>query len=556
MKRLSIPCMVLLLVVPTMVYCVASARAQKPSADVTTEPCPITEIGREVTADHEWYRYQGEDSTLLDKEGMNPLCGQTCVAMAIQFVTGEEVPLKLILEDIPWGTTDTNDLVKGLEKHGIGHTRIANGDMAKIEAAVNISGHIVIMWLKMSEITPGLDYNTVREQSAPGYRCGKYIPYGLGHWVIVKGISTDRKWVKVYDPDAFINGKGSPYWYSDGTAKGKDRYYPYSDLQNAHRGVGGLDDSIEILPESSCPPGGGAIATLYSNRDYRCEPSQNDPGFRALAKPEWQNCTGGFDDRASSLRVPEGWSVRVWELPDRRGGTACFSANQPALDGKFDNCALVDNAISSFQVYDVPGCGAEPPLHDLRAELIRGSSYQFVQPGQPFELTVEFQNTGDVAWIPGGEYALVRTDGESLGVIAPLVVITDICPGRIAELVLPMVAPNQLGHVQTEWHMAREGKPFGGGYRCQIFVIPDLAKGLDPGQLIDELTREIKRQIAERAAEIIQQITQGLLRWAVQAIGDIWEGFARECCGVTALGPFAILATIWGKSLSRIAKRK
>jgi hypothetical protein len=110
-----------------------------------------------------------------------------------------------------------------------------------------------------------------------------------------------------------------------------------------------------------CPESGGVI--LYQGSDYDCGYEGEESGWIRRDTPGWQNLPTNFNDRASSLRVPEGWSVKLYEHIDRQGASVCRSADDANFRGQtFDgsNVSLNDEA-SSFEVFDNPTCGATPP---------------------------------------------------------------------------------------------------------------------------------------------------------------------------------------------------
>ena len=83
----------------------------------------------------------------------------------------------------------------------------------------------------------------------PAFNRDKYIKYYGKHILVVKGISDDGQWIIVYDPNVFgePGPNNSKYWYSNGIAKGKDRYYQFSEFSKAM--TGGIE--IHCSP-SSC----------------------------------------------------------------------------------------------------------------------------------------------------------------------------------------------------------------------------------------------------------------------------------------------------------------
>ncbi|MCX6028459.1 MAG: PA14 domain-containing protein [Chloroflexi bacterium] len=211
--------------------------SESPYAPVATE---IASPYRDISASFEWYRYQGEsDSGSCSSDN----CGPTAVAMAIQFahnnqwVSISDIRSYISGSDCRW--TSVSDLNSALSHWNVSHTTITGMDA--VRGAVNDRGHIVIVPVWMSYVPAGTDY--LSPNSDPASHYNRYYSYTSGHVVVVKGISDDGNWVIVYDPNVW-NGNGV-YWYSNSTAKGKNRYYSYASFASAFANNG--NQAIEIL---------------------------------------------------------------------------------------------------------------------------------------------------------------------------------------------------------------------------------------------------------------------------------------------------------------------
>ncbi|MBP7768394.1 M23 family metallopeptidase [Candidatus Woesebacteria bacterium] len=70
-----------------------------------------------------------------------------------------------------------------------------------------------------------------------------------------------------------------------------------------------------------------------------------------------------YNDSVSSVAVAPGWSVRAWSGLGYTGMTACFSQDMWDLSkDKYDGGdVVIDNTISSYQVFQNPSCYAPPP---------------------------------------------------------------------------------------------------------------------------------------------------------------------------------------------------
>lgn len=309
-----------------------------------------------IIAPFEWYRYQGEPNS--GSPQANLYCGQTCVAMAIQFAKNNQwVAISDIFEYIGHDWTSTSDLLDALEHWDVDHATVSAGDMNGVRDAVNDRGHIVLVPITRGYIPLGSDWDT--EWSDPANHFNRYHENGEDHWVVVKGISDDESWVIVYDPLAF-DGNGL-YWYSDDTAKGRERYYSYSDFKQAF--ANNLSQAIEILevPDvGECPQSGGVI--LYWNASYSCTNNQSDIGYRLRSEPGLENIYYALNDQASSVRVPSGWSVMLYQDHNGEGGKKCFSGDDSNFaDDWFDSGQPVNDRASSFEVFNTPNCAGGPP---------------------------------------------------------------------------------------------------------------------------------------------------------------------------------------------------
>ena len=87
-------------------------------------------------------------------------------------------------------------------------------------------------------------------------------------------------------------------------------------------------------------------------------------------------CGGDWNDRISSIRIRNGWSIRIWDHAnyDESGGSRCFSGSVPTMrNHAFNATGLViavyppengdrDSRISSFAVFDNEYCDGSPEM--------------------------------------------------------------------------------------------------------------------------------------------------------------------------------------------------
>jgi hypothetical protein len=109
-------------------------------------------------------------------------------------------------------------------------------------------------------------------------------------------------------------------------------------------------------PPPPCPQSGGVI--LYKDWHYDCGGEGEGRGYVRRDGTGWQNVGGDFDNRASSVRVPSGWSVKLFEHPDLGGGWACRSGDDDNFSGDdFNNGLSLNDNVSSFEVFHDSRCG-------------------------------------------------------------------------------------------------------------------------------------------------------------------------------------------------------
>lgn len=107
-------------------------------------------------------------------------------------------------------------------------------------------------------------------------------------------------------------------------------------------------DSTDRMVSDYKNPGlcGGREAPHYPGAGHYAQPIQD--------MPDW------FEDQASAVKVPEGWSVRVWRDKDRQGPSLCLNESLNQMNNStFEGTATkLDDNISSFQVFTEPNCSA------------------------------------------------------------------------------------------------------------------------------------------------------------------------------------------------------
>lgn len=138
-----------------------------------------------------------------------------------------------------------------------------------------------------------------------------------------------------------------------------------SDLNSTSLGNNQLSSlHVQIRP-GYCPQSRGVV--LYWNANYDCSNSMGDPGFRQRTSLGWQNVIDGqFNDKASSLRVPSGWSVRLYANANRAEPSVCYNSNVAdfSTQGNFpDSSTPINDNVSSMQVFPNASCSSYNTLY-------------------------------------------------------------------------------------------------------------------------------------------------------------------------------------------------
>ncbi len=183
--------------------------------------------------------------------------------------------------------------------------------------------------------------------------------------------------------------------YSGGVVCSNDNFLPDPD-PGVHKAC--------YINVPSCPQSGGVI--LYYHANYDCGGLGVNDGYVQQGTAAPQNLTGMLNDQASSVRVPTGWSVMLYENPNLSGGRVCYSSDISDFgpQGFFPGTSIpINHRVSSFEVFSNTTCGVPPPSPIFDA---------FPTTGQmPLDVTfhiVDMSNITNCTWNYG--------DGTSSGV--------------------------------------------------------------------------------------------------------------------------------------------
>lgn len=121
-----------------------------------------------------------------------------------------------------------------------------------------------------------------------------------------------------------------------------------------------VDSHRQVTPPN-CPQSGGVI--LYQHADYDCGGSGEGTGYVIRTGSGFQTVPGSFDNRASSIRIPSNWSVRLFEHGHQNSPSVCINAPGDAnfTDNYYPGGYSINDTVSAFEVFTAPNCGDSPP---------------------------------------------------------------------------------------------------------------------------------------------------------------------------------------------------
>ncbi|MFC2023755.1 Ig-like domain-containing protein [Chloroflexota bacterium] len=112
---------------------------------------------------------------------------------------------------------------------------------------------------------------------------------------------------------------------------------------------------------SGCPQGGAVI--LYEGNRYDCTGRPSGDGYAEQQNAGLYNIPGDLNDQVSSLHIPQGWSVMLYEhsIEQGLGDSTCRNADDPDLQGEyFDGGIYLNDQVSAYRVYENDdSCGGE-----------------------------------------------------------------------------------------------------------------------------------------------------------------------------------------------------
>jgi len=234
---------------------------------------------------------------------------------------------------------------------------------------------------------------------------------------------------------------------------------------------------------TNCPQSGGVI--LYWNSNYNCDNNEGDSGYRQRTSTGWQNVTDGqFNDKASSVRVPSGWSVRLFENADRGEPSVCYNTDivDFGTQGNFPGSSTpINDHVSSMEVFSDDSCNASVD----NAAFTDQSPYPTVDAGQQFSVFFEVRNTGNTTWRDSDGYGFENINDQPLGAWPRQEIGGDISPGATKRWDIQMTAPSQPGVYRTQWMLKHWDQTFGPNMFIDV-TVPDVGPLVFEGQAVDD----------------------------------------------------------------------
>jgi hypothetical protein len=148
-------------------------------------------------------------------------------------------------------------------------------------------------------------------------------------------------------------------WYSIPFPDLCGQTFPYSEDKEHYQNQGKKIPVCEPTPP--CPGPSINKITLYKNAGFNCGEQGEGSGFGQFL-PGLYNIPAQLNNQASSIRIPSGWSVKLYDGNDRQWGWSCRKGDDDDFTGDiFNNVTSLNDAVSSIEVWNNPTCGSELP---------------------------------------------------------------------------------------------------------------------------------------------------------------------------------------------------
>jgi subtilisin family serine protease/Leucine-rich repeat (LRR) protein len=149
-------------------------------------------------------------------------------------------------------------------------------------------------------------------------------------------------------------------------------------------------------PGITCPQSGGVI--LYWNAHKDCNNSDGDQGYRQFTNTGVYNNFGAFNDKASSVEIPSGWSVKLSNNSDGSGGSICYNTYIAdfGTQGNFpDTNTPINDHVSRAEVFSNTNCYSPPPTGTWHAKHYEGHT-RWYDPNANVPVNCEYDVGGPI----------------------------------------------------------------------------------------------------------------------------------------------------------------
>ena len=204
-----------------------NVRTEQPNGELFTTFVYVSPLDsvHAVNESLNWYRTQHNTGTYSN-------CGPSVVSMSIAFSTGAYVPVSQIRQFVGWrteadGGTSLDDLLSGMVHHG------APAAFRVIESEDDLfrivdSGNVAVVLYRSG----GISRTSGDPRIDP---VGRFYRENVGHYVVVKGYTRDRRYVIVHDSMPRDWGANA-FRQNDGVSMiGRNRFYPVSEIMGSLR---------------------------------------------------------------------------------------------------------------------------------------------------------------------------------------------------------------------------------------------------------------------------------------------------------------------------------
>lgn len=152
-------------------------------------------------------------------------CGPAAAAMVIYWATGRDIGVTDVRTEIGdtggEGGTSLDDLKSIVDKHEVRTAYTSLGSADDLRRMIDRDS-IAILWIHTGFLSKTTGDTTTT-------RIGRYYEDECGHYVVVTGYSTDKRYFVVHDPipgDWVTNSTR----YPDGSMLGSNRYFPADEI--------------------------------------------------------------------------------------------------------------------------------------------------------------------------------------------------------------------------------------------------------------------------------------------------------------------------------------